>query len=155
MASLGTLLSALGPPDVQAQQEKGVNAMASSTTDTAAALAGRSISICCWMYCEAIWVSRGMLPPMRTTEPYSPMARANASPVPLTTAGASVGSTTRRNVVQLSAPSEAAASSTSRSASMSTGCTERTTKGRVTNVRATISPHFVALRWMLTGLFGP
>ena len=40
------------------------------------------------MYCEATWVSRGMLPPMRTTEPYSPMARAKASPVPLMIAGA-------------------------------------------------------------------
>ena len=53
------------------------------------------------MYCEATWVSRGMLPPMSTTEPYSPIARAKARPAPLMIAGARVGSTTRRKVVQL------------------------------------------------------
>ena len=104
--------------------------IASSATETAAALAGRSISICCWMYCETTWVSRGMLPPMSTTEPYSPTARAKASPVPLMIAGARVGSTTRRNVVRFEAPRDAAASSTSRSSSMRTGCTDRTTNGQ-------------------------
>ena len=43
---------------------------------------------------------------------------------------------TRRNVVQLLAPSDAAASSTSRSSSISTGWTERTTNGSVTNSSA-------------------
>ena len=104
--------------------------MASSATDTAAALAGRSISICCWMYCETTCVSCGMLPPMSTTEPYSPTARAKARPAPLMMAGARVGRTTSRNVVAFEAPRDAAASSTSRSSSMSTGCTERTTNGQ-------------------------
>ena len=131
------------------------NAIANSATDTAAALTGRSISICCWMYCDATCVSRGMLPPIRTTEPYSPIARANASPAPLMTAGASVGSTTERKMVQLFAPNDAAASSTSRSASISTGCTERTTNGSVTKASATIRPGCVALRWIPTGLCGP
>ena len=39
----------------------------SSVTDTAAAVAGRSISICLAMYCEATSVSRGMPPPISTT----------------------------------------------------------------------------------------
>ena len=92
---------------------------------------------------------------MSTTEPYSPMARAKASPVPLSTAGSSAGSTTDRKMVRLLAPSEAAACSTSRSASISTGCTERTTNGSVTKASATITPGWVALRWIPTGLCGP
>ena len=93
---------------------------------------------------------------MSTTEPYSPTARANARPAPLMIAGASVGRTTRRKVVQRSpAPSDAAASSTSRSSSMSTGCTERTTKGSVTKASATTRPQRVALSWTPIGLFGP
>ena len=55
----------------------------------------------------------------------------------------------------MSAPSEAAACSTSRSASISTGCTERTTNGSVTNASATIRPGWVALRWIPIGLSGP
>ena len=43
----------------------------------------------------------------------------------------------RRKVVAFEAPSEAAASSTSWSSSISTGCTERTTNGSVTNSSAT------------------
>ena len=43
---------------------------------------------------------------------------------------------TRRNVVNRLAPSDAAASSTSRSSSSSTGCTVRTTNGSVTNRNA-------------------
>ena len=43
---------------------------------------------------------------------------------------------TRRKVVNRLAPSEAAASSTSRSSSASTGCTVRTTNGSVTNRKA-------------------
>ena len=107
------------------------------------------------MYCDTTWVWRGMLPPMSTTEPYSPTARAKARPAPLMIAGARVGSTTRRKVVALEAPRDAAASSTSRSSSMSTGCTERTTKGSVTKARATASPQRVALRCTPIGLFGP
>ena len=45
---------------------------------------------------EDTWVTPGMFPPMRTTDPYSPMARAKASPPPLRIAGARVGSRTRR-----------------------------------------------------------
>lgn len=70
-------------------------------------------------------------------------------------AGARVGSTTRRNVTRLEAPSEAAASSTSLSSSMSTGCTARTTNGSVTNASATASPQRVALRCTPIGLEGP
>ncbi len=82
-------------------------------------------------------VLNGMLPEIRTTEPNSPMARANAS------AGAgddrrAAGSAgrSRRKIVKPRAPSEAAASSTSWSSSISTGCTERTTNGSVTNSSA-------------------
>jgi hypothetical protein len=107
------------------------------------------------MYCEAIWVSRGILPPISTTEPYSPMARAKARPPPLMIAGVRVGSTIRRNVVQLSAPSDSAACSTSLSTSISTGCTDRTTNGSVTKASATTRPGWVALRWMSIGLSGP
>ena len=43
----------------------------------------------------------------------------------------------RRKVTNLLAPSDAAASSASRSTSISTGCTDRTTNGSVTNSSAT------------------
>ena len=46
------------------------------------------------------------------------------------------GKTTRRNVVVVDAPSEAAASSSSWSSSWSTGWTVRTTNGSVTNISA-------------------
>ena len=97
----------------------------------------------------------GIEPPISTTEPNSPMARAKARPPPLMMAGARVGNTMRRNVVRLLAPSEAAACSTSASASISTGCTARTTNGRVTKASATITPGCVALRCTLIGLCGP
>ena len=41
-----------------------------------------------------------MLPAMKTTEPYSPSARAKASAKPVSSAGAIAGSSTRRNVCQ-------------------------------------------------------
>ena len=72
----------------------------------------------------------GRLPAMKITEPYSPTARAKASAKPVSSAGSSVGSTTRRNVCQRVAPRLAAASSISVSRSSSTGCTVRTTNGR-------------------------
>ena len=50
----------------------------------------------------------------------------------------------RRKIVQLPAPSEAAACSASRSTSISTGCTERTTNGSVTNASAMTSAGRVA-----------
>ena len=65
------------------------------------------------------------------------MQRANAAPCPRQIAGRSAGSTIRRNVVAFEAPSEEAASSTSGSSSSSTGCTERTANGSVTNSSAT------------------
>ena len=49
-----------------------------------------------------------------------------------------------RKIVQLPAPSEAAACSASRSTSISTGCTERTTNGSVTNSSAMTSAGRVA-----------
>ena len=50
----------------------------------------------------------------------------------------------RRKIVQPPAPSDAAASSASRSTSSSTGWTERTTNGSVTNASAMISAGRVA-----------
>ena len=55
----------------------------------------------------------GMLPEMKTTEPYSPSARANASANPVSSAGISAGAITRMNVCNRLAPSVAAASSSS------------------------------------------
>ncbi len=46
------------------------------------------------------------------------------------------GNTILRNVVNSLAPSERAASSSSSSSSISTGCTDRTTKGSVTKSSA-------------------
>src|SRR5829696_3523035 len=70
---------------------------------------------------------------MSTTAPNSPTARAKASATPDRIAGATVGRTMRRKIAAGDAPSEAAASSTSRSSSCRTGCTVRTTNGSVTN----------------------
>ncbi len=47
---------------------------------------------------------------------------------------------TRRKIVSGRAPSDAAASSMSASSSISTGCTERITNGRVTNSSAITTP---------------
>ena len=80
-----------------------------------------------------------------TTEPYSPIARANASAVPAAIAGRIVGSTIRRKTVSGPAPSERAASSTSRSIAISTGWTVRTTNGSVTNSSATTTPAALAV----------
>ena len=63
--------------------------------------------------------------------------------------------TIRRKITPLLAPREAAASSTSRSSSSSTGCTERTTNGSVTNISATSTIARVNARWMPNGLSGP
>ena len=80
---------------------------------------------------------RGMLPQISTTEPNSPTARANASAAPETIAGQQVRQhdPAERSGSPL-APSDAAASSISGSSSISTGCTERTTNGSVTNSSA-------------------
>src|SRR6476659_7743037 len=46
----------------------------------------------------------GMLPEMKTTEPYSPMARANASAKPVSHAGYRYGRMTRRSTCHRLAP---------------------------------------------------
>ena len=74
----------------------------------------------------------GRLPLIRTTEPNSPTARANASATPERIPGSRFGNTIRRNVASRPAPSDEAASSISVSSSSSTGCTVRTTNGSVT-----------------------
>ena len=84
-----------------------------------------------------------MFPEIRTSEPNSPTARANARAPPATIAGARFGSTTRRKIVSGRAPSDAAASSISASSSSSTGCTLRMTNGRVTNSSAITTPTLV------------
>jgi hypothetical protein len=84
--------------------------------------------------------TNGMLPAMKITEPYSPIARDNASTKPVTTAGASSGSTTLQKACRRDAPSEAAASSSSLSRSSSTGCTVRTTNGRPMKISAISTP---------------
>ena len=96
-----------------------------------------------------------MFPEIRTTAPNSPTARANASATPERIAGSRFGKTMRRKTARRPAPSEDAASSISRSSSISTGCTARTTNGNVTKRSASTSP----ARWKATstpkGLFGP
>ena len=87
-----------------------------------------------------ICVFIGMLLEMKTTEPYSPSARANASAKPVSSAGSSVGKMMRQNACQRFAPRLAAASSISESKSSSTGWTVRTTNGRPINVSATKTP---------------
>ncbi len=77
---------------------------------------------------------------MKITEPYSPTARAKASAVPVSSAGVSAGSTTRRSVCSRVAPSVAAASSDSLLSSASTGSSVRTTKGSPMKVRAITMP---------------
>jgi hypothetical protein len=87
-----------------------------------------------------ISVFMGMLPEMNTTEPYSPIARANASANPVSSAGPTLGRITRVKICHRRAPRLAAASSTSTSRSSSTGCTVRTTKGRPMKSRAIVIP---------------
>ena len=92
----------------------------------------------------SVW--NGRLPESRTSEPYSLTPRAKDRAAPAAMAGARLGRMTRRNVVTLLAPREAAASSTSRSSSSRTGCTIRTTKGSVTKRKA----RKTAGRWLAT-----
>ena len=93
----------------------------------------------------------GRLPAMKITEPYSPTARAKASAKPVSSAGSSVGSTTRQNVCKRRAPRLAAASSISVSRSSSTGCTVRTTNGRPMKISATSTPSGVKATLMPSG----
>ena len=87
-----------------------------------------------------ISVRIGMFPEMKTTEPYSPTARANASANPVSHAGRRLGRTTRRSTAARPAPRLAAASSTSASRSSMTGCRVRTTNGRPMKISATVMP---------------
>src|SRR5215216_6126256 len=107
------------------------------------------------MKTEATSVLNGRFPDIRTTEPNSPSARPSARPAPETIAGARLGRITRRKIVGGRAPSDAAASSASRSSSISTGCTERTTNGSVTNSRAARTAQRVNAMLMPAGPFGP
>jgi len=68
-----------------------------------------------------ISVRIGRLPLMKTTEPYSPTARAKDMAKPVSKAGSNVGSNTRRKVWRRSAPRLAAASSSSDPRFSSTG----------------------------------
>ncbi len=88
----------------------------------------------------AISDTPGRLPAMKMTEPYSPTARAKASVTPVTNAGMTGGRTTVRMARKRLAPSRAAASSSSFSASISTGWALRTTKGSPMKTSATMMP---------------
>lgn len=88
----------------------------------------------------AISLIMGRLPAMKMIEPYSPTARAKASAKPVSRAGSTAGRITRVTVCQRLAPSDAAASSNSFSASSSTGCSVRTTNGRPMKAQATTMP---------------
>lgn len=117
-----------------------MNEIESNTTDIAAAPVRSSFSIRVRIHCEDTSVLPGTAPPIRTTEPNSPIARENARPAPDNNAGVSDGNTTEVKILAQLAPSDAAASSVSRSISSSTGCTARTTNGNVTNANATPTP---------------
>ena len=70
-------------------------------------------------------------------------------------AGTRLGRITRRNTTNGLAPSEAAASSTSGSISISTGCTVRTTNGSVTNRNARVTAREVLAQSRPSGEFAP
>ena len=108
----------------------------SSTIDTAAAAPGWSPSIEALDVDGATSVLNGMLPEMSTTDPNSPIHRAKPERATGQDRGCQVGEHDRRITVSGDAPSEAAASSMSRSSSSSTGWTDRTMKGSVTNSSA-------------------
>ena len=93
----------------------------------------------------------GILPAMKITEPYSPIARAKAMAKPVSSAGAIDGKITRAKVCQRVAPRQVAASSSSFSASSSTGCTVRTTKGRPMKISAITTPLGLKASWMPSG----
>ena len=86
------------------------NATTSSTVETAAAPVMLSLSIWPKMLTAATCVSNGMLPEMRTVEPNSLIDRAKARAVPDSIAGRRLGRMTRRKIVPLPAPKDAAAS---------------------------------------------
>src|SRR5262249_32628548 len=88
----------------------------------------------CTISTGAISVLNGMLPETKTTDPYSPSARANARANPVVRAGYKGGNRTGRNGCQRVAPRIAAASSGPPSSVARTGCTVRTTNGKPVNV---------------------
>ena len=92
---------------------------------------------------------------MRTTDPNSPMQRAKPRAEPVRMAGARLGNTILRSTAGDDAPSEAAASSMSRSSSSSTGWTERTTNGNVMKSSAKTMPACEYATLTLKGLRGP
>ena len=77
-----------------------------------------------------------MFPAIKMTDPYSPIARAKARAKPVSKAGRSGGSKTKRIVCTRQAPSVAEASSSSISSSAMIGCTVRTTKGKPIKISA-------------------
>ena len=77
---------------------------------------------------------------MKMTPPYSPRLRVKARPVPVSRAGITWASITLRNDASGEAPRVAAASSRSGVRSSSTGCTARTTKGRLVKLMAIMIP---------------
>ena len=107
------------------------------------------------MRTEVTSVRKGRLPDSSTSDPYSLTARANDSAAPAAMAGVRLGSTTRRKIVNRLAPSDAAASSASRSSSASTGWTVRTTNGSVTNRNASITAGRVLAMSIPSGLSRP
>ena len=88
---------------------------------------------------------------MNTIEPYSPIARANASAKPVMMDGSSDGAITLKKVRSRPAPRVAADSSTSRSKFSITGCRVRTTNGMPTNVNAMTMPSGVYAPLMPSG----
>ena len=110
------------------------------TTAIAVAPASSNCSSFVTMRSGAISVFIGRLPEMKTIDPYSPSARANASVKPVRSGGRRFGKTTRRNACRREAPRTPAASSSSGSRSWRTGWTARTTNGRPTNVSARTTP---------------
>jgi hypothetical protein len=88
----------------------------------------------------AISVRPGMLPEMNTTEPYSPMARANDSAKPVSQAGKRYGRMIRATTWTRLAPRLVAASSISGSRSWMTGCSVRTTNGSPMKMSAMVTP---------------
>jgi hypothetical protein len=116
------------------------NDASSITTAIAVASAYWYCSSLVMIISGAISDTMGMLPAMKMTEPYSPTAREKPSATPVSSVGQIEGSTTQTKVWKLEAPRVSAARSTSRSRSTSTGCSVRTTNGRLTNASATTIP---------------
>src|SRR4051812_49910533 len=89
-----------------------------------------------------ISVRIGMLPEMKTTDPYSPSARANESAKPVISGGSSSGKRTRVMVCQRLAPRGAGGFSISGFRSHHTRWQGGPTKGKPIKVRAKNTPDF-------------